>query len=82
LLNKYFGDFIHYSENGIFLRMFENKNSWPKTSLIYINFKNYKLIEIKKTNSSWNVWSAIDLGNQKHSIEIKPTEKIEFETPI
>jgi len=82
LLNKYFGDFIHYSESGVFLRMFDNKNSWPKTSLIYVDFKNYNLTEVKKTNSSWNVWSVNDLGNRKYSIEINPTEKIEFETPI
>lgn len=81
LLNKYFGDFIHYLENGVFLRMFDNKNSWPKTSLVYVDFKNFKLIEVKKTNSSWNVWLVNDLGSGKYSIEIKPTEKVEFETP-
>jgi hypothetical protein len=78
LKNKYFGDFFFESQNGIFLRMFDNKNSWPNTTLIYINLNNSKLTEIKKTNSSWNDWFGKDLGNGNYSIEIQPTEKIEF----
>ncbi len=76
---KYFGDFIHYAENGIFLRMFKNKKSWPKTRLIYIDFRNYKFTIIKKTSSSYAYWKSTDLGNGKHLFEIKPTEKIEYE---
>jgi len=76
---KYFADFIHFAENGIFLRMFKNKKSWPKTRLIYVDFRNYKLAVIKKTSSSYTFWKSTDLGNGKHSFEIKPTEKIEYE---
>ena len=46
--NKYFGDFFFESKKRNFLRIFENKNSWPNTSLIHINLINNKLTEIKK----------------------------------
>ena len=76
---KYFADFLHFAENGIFLRMFKSKTSWPKTRLIYIDFRNYKLVVIKKTSSSYTFWKSTDLGNGKHTFELKPTEKIEYE---
>jgi hypothetical protein len=76
LEDKYFGDFIHPSNTGIFLRMFISKNSWPITKLIYIDFETASFKELQKTNSSWNVWTGTDLGNDKHSIEISPSEKI------
>ena len=79
LENKVFGDFIHPSNTGAFLRMFINKASWPKTKLIYIDFNTPSLKEIKETNSSWNIWMGVDLGYGKHSIEISPTEKIEYQ---
>ena len=79
LAEKYFADFIHHAKNGIFLRMFKSKNSWPKTRLIYIDFENYELIIIKKTSSSYTFWKSTDLGNEKHTFEIKPHEKIEYE---
>ncbi len=44
-----------------------------------MDFRNNKLTIIKKTNSSWNVWKGIDMGNGKHFIEIKPTEIIEHQ---
>ncbi|MEX0315858.1 MAG: hypothetical protein AB3N18_16890 [Allomuricauda sp.] len=76
---KFFGDFIHYAENGVFLRLFKNKKSWPKTRLIYIDFDYYELKIIKKTSSSYSHWKSTDLGNGKHSFEIRPTEKIEYQ---
>jgi len=79
LSDKYFGDFVHITENGVFLRMFKSKKSWPKTRLVFMDFRNNKLTIIKKTNSSWNVWKGIDMGNGKHFIEIKPTEIIEHQ---
>ena len=79
LNGKYFGNFLHLAENGVFLRMFKRKKSWPKTRLVYLNFKTEKLSIIKKTKSSWDIWYGKDLGNGKHSIEIKPTEKIEYQ---
>jgi len=79
LAEKYFTDFIHYAENGIFLRMFKSKKSWPKTRLTYIDFENSELIVIKKTSSSYSFWKSTDLGNGIHSFEIQPSEKIEYE---
>lgn len=76
LKGKYFGKFIHYAENGVFLRMFKSKKSWPRTRLIYISFSDYKIKIIKKTRSSYDVWYGKDLGNGKHSIEIAPTKKL------
>ena len=78
LAGKYFGDFIHNASSGIFLRMFESKTSWPRTSLIYLDFAEYYFDEIIVTNSSWNVWKGSDFGNGEHLIEISPTEKIEY----
>jgi hypothetical protein len=80
LEGKFFGEFIYTTEKGIFLRMFNNKDSWPKTTLIYIDFINLKITEINRNNSSWNVWKGKDLENGKYSIEISPTESIEFQT--
>lgn len=75
----FFGDFIHYANHGVFLRMFESKVSWPKTKLVYVDFEECYLIEITETDSSWNTWQGRDLGHGKHIIEISPTEKIEYQ---
>ena len=48
--------------------------------LIVIDFINLKITEINRNNSSWNVWKGKDLENGKYSIEISPTESIEFQT--
>lgn len=77
--NKFFGDFIHFSNTGAFLRLFNSKTSWPNTKLIYMDFDTPSLTEIKQTNSSWNIWTGNNLGYGKHSIEISPTEKIEYQ---
>ena len=76
---NFFGDFIHYSDNGVFLRLFKNKLSWPKTRLVYIDFDNYEIKVVKKTSSSYSQWNSTDLGNGKHVFYIKPTEKIEYQ---
>lgn len=60
--------------------MFDNKDSWPKTTLIYLNFINSTVTKINRNNSSWNVWKGKNLENGKYSIEISPTESIEFKT--
>ncbi len=77
LSEKFFGNFIYFAKNGVFLRMFKSKKSWPKTRLVYLNFVTNKLSVIKKTNSSWDVWFGKDLGNGIHAIEINPMETIE-----
>lgn len=78
VMNKSFGDFIHASNTGAFFRIFNNKASWPKTKLVYIDFDIPSLTLLKETNSSWLKWRGIDLGNGRHSIEISPNEIFEF----
>ena len=75
--NKYFGDFYYATPIGVFLRMFDDKNSWPNTTLIYIDLLKITFVEILKTKSSWAVWTVNDLENNKYSIAISPTESIE-----
>lgn len=76
----YFGDFIYPTQKGVFLRKFDGKNSWPKTTLIYLDLKNSTVTEVDKNNSSWSVWKGKDLENGKYSIEISPKESVEFQT--
>ena len=79
LREKFFGEFSYPTENGVFLRMFANKESWPKTTLIHVNFKNSTVTEIDRNRSSWNIWKGKDLGNGKYSIEISPKKIIDCE---
>jgi hypothetical protein len=76
----YFGDFIYATGKGVFLRKFDGKNSWPNTTLIYLDFKSLTVTEVDKNNSSWLVWKVKDLENGKYSIEISPTESVAFQT--
>ena len=78
LTDKLFGDFVFPSDKGIFLRMFLSKSSWPNTKLVHIDLDNYTFYEIIETNSSWNLWTGNNLGYGKYSINISPTEKIEY----
>ena len=79
LEENFFGDFIYSTENGVFLRMFRNKNSWPKTTLIYLDFKQLTITELNRNNSSWNIWKGKNLEAGKYSIEISPTKSINCE---
>jgi len=80
LKGKFFGYFFYSSGTGIFLRMFDGKESWPNANLIFIDLENIILEKIKKTSSSWNVWTANDLGDGKYSIDISPNQSIEYHT--
>ena len=79
LVGNFFGEFSLPTEKGIFLRMFENIESWPKTSLVYLDFKKSTVTEINKNKSSWNIWKGQKLENGKYSIEITPEKSIECE---
>lgn len=80
LLNDvFFGDFYYETESGIFLRLFNRRNSWPTTTLVYLDLVNLILLKINKNNSSWNVWTVADLGNNKYSISISPNDTIEYQ---
>jgi hypothetical protein len=76
----FFGDFFYSTEKGVFLRKFDNKDSWPISTLIYLDLINLTLTEINRNNTSWNIWEGKKLENGKYSIEISPKENIEFET--
>jgi hypothetical protein len=79
LLNgRFFGDFNYPAEDGVFLRMFDNKDSWPKTSLIYLNVKSFSMEYLNHNSSSWNVWVGNKLENGFYSIEISPNEILKF----
>ena len=80
LFGKFFGDFIYPTENGVFIRLFDNKDSWPKTTLVYLNLINNELQHLNHNNFSWNVWKGHNLGNGIYSIEISPTENFTFRT--
>jgi hypothetical protein len=75
----FFGDFIYSIERGVFLRKFDNKDSWPISTLIYLDLLNFTVTEVNKNNSSWNIWKGKNLENGKFSIEISPTESVEFQ---
>ena len=76
----FFGDFFYSTEKGVFLRKFDNKDSWPTSTLIYLDLINLTLTEINRNNSSGNIWEGKKLENGKYSIEISPKENIEFQT--
>lgn len=80
LKGKFFGNFFYSSGKGTFLRMFDGKESWPNTNLIFIDLEDIVLVKIKKTGSSWLVWTANDLGDGKYSIDISPNQSIEYQT--
>jgi len=81
LKGKFFGNFFYSCGRGIFLRMFNGIESWPNTSLIFIDLEDMTLVTIKKTDSSWNVWTANCLGDGKYSISISPEQNIEYQIP-
>ncbi|KGO93542.1 hypothetical protein [Flavobacterium subsaxonicum] len=78
LKGKYFGSFFFPTESGFFLRMFNSKNSWPKTTLVYLNLKDLNLVKIDTNRSSWNLWTGVNLGNGKYSINISPSKSLEY----
>lgn len=79
LCNKFFGDFIYPTETGVFFRLFDHKESWPHTSLIFIDLTSMTLNEVKRTNSSWAMWFGNNQGNGMYSIAISPTENIDYQ---
>jgi hypothetical protein len=74
-------DFYYSSGKGIFLRMFHSVDSWPNTSLVFINLEDMKFEIIIQTYSSWNIWTATHVGGGKYSIAISPNQSVEYQTP-
>ncbi|HTN00046.1 MAG TPA: hypothetical protein VL088_14920 [Pedobacter sp.] len=79
LEKKFFGNFYHPTKSGVFLRQFEHKDSWPITNLIFIDLVKITSTNIIKTDSSWNVWTAANLEDEKYAIAISPDENIEYQ---
>lgn len=74
----YFGTFAFETDNGILLRQFQNKESWPKTMLVFLDTTNFKLTIIKKTDSSYQDWKTEELKRGNYKIHLTPKESIEF----
>jgi hypothetical protein len=80
LADKYFGDFYFQTNNGIFLRKFKFKKSWPKTRLVYLDLIGIQLIEKLRTKSSHLDWTIKSIDNQTFEIDTK-REKITINVP-
>ncbi|MEP4531625.1 MAG: hypothetical protein ABJ004_00975 [Cyclobacteriaceae bacterium] len=79
LEGHYFGEFGYPTSKGMLLRKFKSKTSWPKTRIVHLNLVTNELTEIKRTNSSWNIWTAKKLDELNYSVSISPTETVELE---
>ncbi|MBA4197180.1 MAG: hypothetical protein C0459_06450 [Chitinophaga sp.] len=78
LKGLYFGTIGHKTTNGILLRQFLNKNSWPKTMLVFLDISNFNLTVVNKTNSSYQNWEIKELTRGKYKINLTPTESVDF----
>ena len=76
LTENYFGDFYSITNQGIFLRKFKSKRSWPTTRLSYLDFKENILIEKLKTRSSHLDWTVKSIDSTTFEIDTKKEKKI------
>jgi hypothetical protein len=74
----FFGRFGERTDNGILLRLFKNKDSWPMTSLTHLNIRDGELAVIKESKSSYETWTVIGSGHGQFQIQLSPTESIKF----
>jgi hypothetical protein len=74
----FFGNFGVATLNGILLRKFRNKDSWPETILAHLNTSTGELKDIKESKSSYENWTASKLSVGKYEIRLSPTETVEF----
>jgi hypothetical protein len=74
----FFGKLGEPTDNGILLRLFKNKDSWPKTSLTHLNIRDGELTVIKESKSSYETWTVIDSGHGQFQVQLSPTETIKF----
>lgn len=74
----YFGEFGEPTDNGVLLRLFKNKYSWPTTSLTHLNIVDSELKVVKEIKSSYHIWTVNSKGRGQFLIQISPTETIEF----
>ncbi|XOV94264.1 MAG: hypothetical protein ACFHWX_06070 [Bacteroidota bacterium] len=78
LAGQYFGDFRFLTENGVLLRKFNSKTSWPKTQIVHLNLDRHQLMGLKQTDSSWNVWTAEKISDKRYAVSISPEEKVDL----
>ena len=76
LKDKFFGDYCFLLENGILLREFPKRNSWPKTYLTFLNMQSKSITRLQKIRSSYLELPTILTNNGFIEIEIKPNKKI------
>jgi hypothetical protein len=74
----YFGKLGEPTDNGMLLRLFKSKDSWPRTSLTHLNIVNNELKIVKESKSSYDTWTVTNQGHGQFQIQISPTETIEF----
>ena len=74
---QYFHRFLYPTKNGVLLRQFKSKTSWPRTRLVYLNIDTQELTIIEKTKSSYDSWTVIEDGTNL-IIKISPSESIIF----
>jgi hypothetical protein len=78
LKGLYFGDFSFITVNGILMRKFRNKDSWPKTILTHLEIQTGELKIVKETKSSYLAWSVDKQSDGKYKIRLSPTETVDF----
>ncbi|MGC3946407.1 MAG: hypothetical protein QM762_18115 [Chryseolinea sp.] len=74
----YFGNLGYPTSNGILLRKFRNKDSWPRTILTYLTISTSELRTIRESKSSFDMWTVNKVEIGKYEINLSPTETIEF----
>ena len=76
LAGKYFGNFYFITNQGVFLRKFKSKRSWPTTRLAYLDIKENILVEKFKTKSSYLDWTVKPIDNLTFEIDTQKEKKI------
>jgi len=77
LSGKFFHRFAYQTENGLLLRQFKAKKSWPKTRLVFLDFSKKDLVMIAKTNSSYDSWT-VKYDSESYKIIVAPEKYLEF----
>jgi len=76
LEGKYFGDFYYLTNQGIFLRKFKYKRSWPTTRLVHLDFEKNLVIEKLKTRSNHLDWTIKSIDDKTFEIDTKKEQRI------
>ena len=74
----FFGNLAELTEDGILLRLFKSKDSWPKTSLTHLNIPENKLIVVTESISSYDTWTVTKTGTRRYQNRLSPTETVDY----